>query len=341
MGVGSRICPELSLDCPSSSRCFVQKPIGMFLDEVSTICSVPEKISKLDEYVCRLQDEVKKIYGFKRELPFCMLLLNDAIVMMKDELMKCRRSSTQPLLKEFIPLKKNEEVEIVKENTLTNVITDERSWKNSLQLGNLNNNHHFGNSGFDDINHMLKQDISRKSAKEEKNHPLEIMVKEEDDESSLESNLKAGEKQPTKKQRRSWSPELHHRFVEALLKLGGPGAATPRLIRENMAVDGLTLDQVKSHLQKYRIHMKKSNPSANIQPHVVGIGAGLRPPQEPRGESLKLSSSQSGSPHGPSLLTGSSHGTSTTTGGDTIVQEDDDERSVIHSWRSQLQRCVV
>ncbi|XP_073046228.1 transcription factor HHO6-like [Primulina eburnea] len=338
MGMGSRICPELSLDCPSSSRYFVQKPIGKFLEEVSRICSVSEKISKLDEFVSRLQDEMKKISGFKRELPFCMLLLNDAIVTMKDELMKCRRSSTQPLLKEFIPLKKDEDVESVKENTLTN-INDERSWKNSLQLGNLNNNHHFGNLGFDDSKQMLKPDKSKKRAKEEMNHPFEIMVKEDSNESSLGSNLKAEEKQHTKKQRRSWSPELHHRFVEALLKLGGAGAATPRLIRENMAVEGLTLDQVKSHLQKYRIHTKKSTPPSNIQP--VGYG-NLKLPQEPLGESLlQLCSSQSGSPHGPSLLTGSSHGTSTTTGRDTIVEEDDDERSETHSWRSQLQRCVV
>lgn len=296
-----------------------------------------EKISKLDEYVTRLQDEMKKIYGFKRELPLCMLLLNDAILMMKDELMKCRRSITQPLmLKEFIPLKKDK-VESTKENALTN-INDERSWKNSLQLGNLNNDHHFINSGFDDIKQMLKPDKSRKRAKEEMNHSLEIMVKEDDDdESGLGSNLKAGEIQ-TKKQRRSWSPELHHRFVEALLKLGGARAATPRLIRENMAVEGLTLDQVKSHLQKYRIHTKKSTPSTNIQP--VGPG-GLRIPQEPCGESLKLSSSQSGSLHGPSVLTGSSYGTSTTTGVGTIVEEEDDERSEIHCWRSQLQRCVV
>ncbi|XP_073022952.1 transcription factor HHO6-like [Primulina eburnea] len=337
MGVGSRICPELGLDCPSSSKYFIQKPIGKFLEEVSRICSVSEKISKLDEYVSRLEDEMKKIYGFKRELPLCMLLLNDAIVMMKDELMNCRRSSTQPLItKEFIPLNKDE-IESIKENALTN-INDESSWKNSLQLGNLNNDHHFRYSGFHNIKQMLQPDESRKRAKEEMNNSLEIMVKEEDDELSLASNLKAEEKQTTKKQRRSWSPELHHRFVEALLKLGGARAATPRLIRENMAVEDLTLDQVKSHLQKYRIHTRKSTPSTNTLP--VGLG-GLRIPKEPLGESLKPSSSVSGSPHGPSALTGSSHGTSTTTGGGNIVEEEDDERSEIHSWSSQLQRYVV
>lgn len=36
-----------------------------------------EKISKLDNYVNRLQEEMKKIDAFKRELPLCMLLLND------------------------------------------------------------------------------------------------------------------------------------------------------------------------------------------------------------------------------------------------------------------------
>ncbi|KAK9272974.1 hypothetical protein L1049_003354 [Liquidambar formosana] len=52
-----------------------------------------------------------------------------------------------------------------------------------------------------------------------------------------------------KNSRRCWSPELHDRFMKALEKLGGSEAATPKQIRELMRVDGLTNDQVKSHLQ--------------------------------------------------------------------------------------------
>ncbi|KAG6493904.1 myb family transcription factor EFM-like isoform X1 [Zingiber officinale] len=62
---------------------------------------------------------------------------------------------------------------------------------------------------------------------------------------------------PPRKTRRCWSPELHRRFVLALQKLGGSQAATPKQIRELMKVDGLTNDEVKSHLQKYRLHTRK------------------------------------------------------------------------------------
>ncbi|XP_027908770.1 myb family transcription factor EFM-like isoform X2 [Vigna unguiculata] len=63
--------------------------------------------------------------------------------------------------------------------------------------------------------------------------------------------------QSGRKQRRCWSPELHHRFVKALEELGG-SQATPKQIRELMRVDGLTNDEVKSHLQKYRLHTRRA-----------------------------------------------------------------------------------
>lgn len=41
------------------------------------IGNVSEKVSKLDGFVKRLEEEMRKIDAFKRELPLCMLLLND------------------------------------------------------------------------------------------------------------------------------------------------------------------------------------------------------------------------------------------------------------------------
>ncbi|VVB04065.1 unnamed protein product [Arabis nemorensis] len=80
-----------------------------------------------------------------------------------------------------------------------------------------------------------------------------------------------------RKQKRSWPQELHQRFVNALKQLGGPNNATPKHIKELMKVDGLTSDQIKSHLQKYRLHTRRSsqtNPN-NINsetPHFVVVG---------------------------------------------------------------------
>ncbi|KAG9158701.1 hypothetical protein Leryth_023483 [Lithospermum erythrorhizon] len=66
-----------------------------------------------------------------------------------------------------------------------------------------------------------------------------------------------------RKYRRSWSPELHKKFLIALQQLGGSDVATPKQIKELMLVDGLTNDEVKSHLQKYRLHTRRPNPSTN------------------------------------------------------------------------------
>lgn len=67
--------------------------------------------------------------------------------------------------------------------------------------------------------------------------------------------------QTHRKARRCWSPDLHRRFVNALHMLGGSQVATPKQIRELMKVDGLTNDEVKSHLQKYRLHTRRPSPS--------------------------------------------------------------------------------
>ncbi|XP_011629104.1 uncharacterized protein LOC105421839 [Amborella trichopoda] len=63
--------------------------------------------------------------------------------------------------------------------------------------------------------------------------------------------------------RRCRSPELHRRFVNALQQLGGSQVATPKEIRELMNFDGLTNDEVKCHLQKYRLPTRRPNVSVS------------------------------------------------------------------------------
>ncbi|CAN6268504.1 unnamed protein product [Urochloa humidicola] len=55
------------------------------------------------------------------------------------------------------------------------------------------------------------------------------------------------------KMRRRWTTEMHDRFIDAVSQLGGCENAKPKAIVDIMNVEGLTREQVKSHLQKYKL----------------------------------------------------------------------------------------
>ncbi|KAG8368320.1 hypothetical protein BUALT_Bualt15G0033300 [Buddleja alternifolia] len=389
---------ELSLDCRFS---LIPNPIGAFTDDILKIPDVSEKISKLNDCVYKLQDEMKKIEAFKRELPLCMILLNDGailvIVTLNNELSKCNKLNAEPVLEEFIPLKnsiteeKDEKIEDNKEKDIINN-RDKMNWMSSVQLWNSDDHNNSPNTDISSDKATSKLDSNKKRKEEETNRPpmdnlfpnvkiktvgrafvpfkgctnLPVMTVGKEDKDELparlslcmpeiknsreeinpcgfsskssfsklvtssaingQSNLKSGQPQSSRKQRRCWSPELHRRFVSALEQLGGPQVATPKQIRELMQVDGLTNDEVKSHLQKYRLHTRKSHPTTNTS---VTLG-GLWMSQEQCGETSKHSNSQSGSPPGPFQLGESSR----VFEDDSMEDEDEyDEKSESHSWK--------
>ena len=59
-----------------------------------------------------------------------------------------------------------------------------------------------------------------------------------------------------KKPRVVWSVEMHQQFVSAVNKLG-IDKAVPKRILDLMKVEGLTRENVASHLQKYRLYLKR------------------------------------------------------------------------------------
>ncbi|KAL9231380.1 hypothetical protein vseg_006616 [Gypsophila vaccaria] len=86
---------------------------------------------------------------------------------------------------------------------------------------------------------------------------------------SLESNEENsgskgenGRNRAVKRPRLVWTPELHKRFVDVIEHLG-INKAVPKTIMEMMNVEGLTRENVASHLQKYRIYLKRVEGLAN------------------------------------------------------------------------------
>uniref|UniRef100_A0A5B6ZPD2 Putative transcription factor PCL1 n=1 Tax=Davidia involucrata TaxID=16924 RepID=A0A5B6ZPD2_DAVIN len=59
-----------------------------------------------------------------------------------------------------------------------------------------------------------------------------------------------------KRPRLVWTPQLHKRFVDVVAHLGIKNAV-PKTIMQLMNVEGLTRENVASHLQKYRLYLKR------------------------------------------------------------------------------------
>ncbi|WCJ29860.1 Two-component response regulator ORR24 [Euphorbia peplus] len=105
---------------------------------------------------------------------------------------------------------------------------------------------------------------------------------DEDEEEESEDNNDAGSQ---KKPRVIWSYELQKKFLMAVNQLG-PEKAVPKKILELMNIEGLTRENVASHLQKYRLGLKKVD---DMNKQQVNIGAAWIGTQDGFGDFRTLS----------------------------------------------------
>ncbi|XP_077211558.1 two-component response regulator ARR2-like [Tasmannia lanceolata] len=99
------------------------------------------------------------------------------------------------------------------------------------------------------------------SVNEENNRKKHKRKEAEEEDSSGENEGPTGHKN----QRVVWHSELHNQFMNAVNHLGFENAM-PTKILELMSVPGLTRQNVASHLQKYRVFLRRLNTASQSKP---------------------------------------------------------------------------
>ncbi|WOL18493.1 hypothetical protein Cni_G27290 [Canna indica] len=258
------------------------------------------QLPSCSDYVHALEEERKKIQVFQRELPLCMQLVTHAIENVRKQMggNATTRIDDVPVLEEFIPLKPmspsssgERSVGGDAERSASRMTESENKpdWLRSVQLWKQASDTPSATvaAPTKPIAVNAKKIGGAFHPFEREKHVAEPPVASAGTPVAASSSTsngggtdvdvgsggggekdKEGQSQAHRKVRRNWSPELHGRFLRALEQLGGSHVATPKQIRELMKVDGLTNDEVKSHLQKYRLHNRRPCTSGVVQSNI-------------------------------------------------------------------------
>uniref|UniRef100_A0ACD6AEC7 Uncharacterized protein n=1 Tax=Avena sativa TaxID=4498 RepID=A0ACD6AEC7_AVESA len=116
-------------------------------------------------------------------------------------------------------------------------------------------------------------DQGNSNSRASKKRKLEPRSEEEED---LDGGGDDEEPSGSKKPRVVWSVELHRKFVAAVNHLG-IDKAVPKRILELMNVDKLTRENVASHLQKYRLYLRRLSAVASQQASIAAAFGGRDP----------------------------------------------------------------
>ncbi|KAG8070041.1 hypothetical protein GUJ93_ZPchr0006g43638 [Zizania palustris] len=98
----------------------------------------------------------------------------------------------------------------------------------------------------------------------------------DDGDDSDENSNENADSSTQKKPRVVWSVELHRKFVAAVNQLGIE-KAVPKKILDLMNVENITRENVASHLQKYRLYLKRLSSDASRQANLAAAFGGRNP----------------------------------------------------------------
>ncbi|KAA8515995.1 hypothetical protein F0562_019174 [Nyssa sinensis] len=135
--------------------------------------------------------------------------------------------------------------------------------------------------------------------------------RKEPKETSEKNEVSRDDSPSEKKVRVVWTSEMHHKFLEAIEQLGHE-RAFPKKIVEVMNVPGLTRENVASHLQKYRMCLKRAQEGVQPSSSIYGINltTGFKEACFPSSHSaLNFSSQYSTQQHNVTPLPQTSNGT--------------------------------
>ncbi|XP_065004520.1 transcription factor HHO3-like isoform X3 [Musa acuminata AAA Group] len=254
------------------------RTVGGFVKDAATESA--SRAARLVESIKILEEEKRKIEAFQRELPLCMHLLGEVIDGLKKETERCGGGCFGRVLQELLPVESRvEEDGDVKVDDKMNWMSSAQLWSDNYGENDISHeNHEEGRrqakenlfleckSPGDDGAFLPFEALSTVSASSEEKKPAAALPDRRGCGRGPKSVGRAPESspapatvcgrlgfqsqhQPSRKARRCWSQELHRRFTLAIQQLGGAQVATPKQIREVMKVEGLTNDEVKSHLQ--------------------------------------------------------------------------------------------
>ncbi|KAE8730468.1 Auxin transport protein (BIG) isoform 1 [Hibiscus syriacus] len=215
---------------PSLKPSYVPKTIANLLKDISNVENAVDKLVVLNNYIIHLEGELNSISAFKRRLPRCMLLLMEGLGTLKEEFMKIKSGmgpENEGPLMEFLAMKKK-----FYEGKQPHTSAQDNQNCDFIGKGLMSSSpHHLWNS----MQHKAFEDFIQASY--ENPNPFEpsrcasVNGTTNDngegglylraDGGTLNYNPKPLSQPNGKSNRRSWSPQLHARFLEALRIIGG------------------------------------------------------------------------------------------------------------------------